>query len=115
MLRCNGVDRGCNITLLRKQANVRVVFYCKKVWRTFLNEGKQMMAQKAGASSARQTTWKSIDWPHVEKQVEKLQMRIAKATMKKRFGKVKSLNPNRYVASTFQRRTANKGLLVFQP
>jgi RNA-directed DNA polymerase len=51
----------------------------------------QMMVSKASASSSRSESWKAIDWTHVEKQVEKLQMRIAKATKEKRFGKVRSL------------------------
>ena len=35
--------------------------------------------------------WSSIDWQKVEKEVRKLQMRIAKATEQKQYGKVKSL------------------------
>lgn len=36
MPRCNGADTGCNISRLRKQAHVRLVFHCKKIWRTLL-------------------------------------------------------------------------------
>jgi RNA-directed DNA polymerase len=35
--------------------------------------------------------WNAIDWPTIEKQVLRLQMRIAKATREGRWGKVKSL------------------------
>lgn len=32
-----------------------------------------------GASSASKLTWDIINWPHVSKEVKRLQMRIAKA------------------------------------
>jgi hypothetical protein len=35
MPRCNGEDTGFNVTRLRKQAHVRLVFRCKIIWRTF--------------------------------------------------------------------------------
>ena len=44
-----------------------------------------------GAPAAKFETWEDIDWPQVEKQVRRLQMRIAKATRDRKFGKVKSL------------------------
>lgn len=54
--------------------------------------GKQMTANKAaGAPSNKQQKWKDLNWPHIEAQVKRLQMRIAKATREKRFGKVKAL------------------------
>ena len=43
-----------------------------------------------GASSAA-LTWEAIDWPSAEKQVRRLQMRIAKATREGRWSKVKAL------------------------
>ena len=43
-----------------------------------------------GASSAA-LTWDAIDWQTAEKQVRRLQMRIAKATREGRWGKVKAL------------------------
>ncbi|HCA3884011.1 TPA: group II intron reverse transcriptase/maturase [Salmonella enterica] len=45
---------------------------------------------QAGASS-RVTQWDTIDWQTIEQQVLRLQMRIAKATRERRWGKVKSL------------------------
>lgn len=44
-----------------------------------------------GASSACQTDWNAIDWMKVEKQVRRLQMRIAKAVREGRHGKAKAL------------------------
>jgi RNA-directed DNA polymerase len=46
------------------------------------NEEKQMTAVQlvlAGASSASNGNWLTIDWKHVAKEVKRLQMRIAKA------------------------------------
>jgi RNA-directed DNA polymerase len=81
----------------------------------FLREEKQMMVnKKASASSSGFNSWKTINWDDVEKQVEKLQMRIAKATMEKKFGKVKSLQwllSHSYYAKllAIRRVTENKG------
>jgi RNA-directed DNA polymerase len=44
-----------------------------------------------GASPAVSTTWANIKWPAVEKNVKRLQMRIAKAIRSERFGKAKAL------------------------
>ena len=46
-----------------------------------------MMVSDTSASSA----WNMINWNTVEFQVKQLQMRIAKATQEKRYGKVKAL------------------------
>ena len=55
------------------------------------NEEKQMTAiNLAGASSAL-TSWLAIDWKAVEGNVRKLQVRIAKESSEKKYGKVKSL------------------------
>jgi hypothetical protein len=56
-------------------------------------EGKQMTATAKtllGASST-VTNWDAIKWRAIERQVKRLQMRIAKATREGRWGKVKSL------------------------
>lgn len=58
--------------------------------------------------------WSSIDWQKVEKEVRKLQMRIAKATEQKQYGKVKSLQwilTHSYNAKLLavKRVTSNKG------
>lgn len=44
-----------------------------------------------GASSAFPMTWSAIKWRTVKSHVRRLQMRIAKATREKRYGKVKAL------------------------
>jgi RNA-directed DNA polymerase len=44
-----------------------------------------------GASPACGETWSQINWLHVEQQVRRLQMRIAKAIQQERYGKAKSL------------------------
>lgn len=50
-----------------------------------------MTLSLTGASSASKQTWESINWPHVNKEVKRMQMRIAKAVREKRYGKVKAL------------------------
>tara|TARA_R110002124_G_scaffold280603_1_gene454012 strand:+ start:7393 stop:7959 length:567 start_codon:yes stop_codon:yes gene_type:complete len=58
--------------------------------------------------------WNSIDWNIIENQVRRLQMRIAKATREKRFGKVRALQwllTKSYNAKllAIKRVTSNKG------
>ena len=50
-----------------------------------------MMISKEISASSDGTQWQSIDWKSAEAHVLKLQMRIAKATREKKYGKVKSL------------------------
>ena len=45
----------------------------------------------AGAASALDLAWKTINWDQAGKIVRRLQMRIAKATRERRYGKVKAL------------------------
>ncbi|MCK4507062.1 MAG: group II intron reverse transcriptase/maturase [Desulfuromonadales bacterium] len=45
----------------------------------------------AGAPSACLQEWDQVDWPQVQKQVSRLQVRIAKAVREKRWGKVAAL------------------------
>jgi RNA-directed DNA polymerase len=57
-------------------------------------EEKQMTAVNiilTGASSASNSTWYTINWGQVGKQVKRLQMRIAKAARENRHGRVKAL------------------------
>ncbi|MDH5217244.1 MAG: group II intron reverse transcriptase/maturase [Gammaproteobacteria bacterium] len=49
------------------------------------------MTVLTGAPLTCADNWKSIDWPLVETQVKRLQMRIAKAVQENRFGKAKAL------------------------
>ena len=44
-----------------------------------------------GASSASKSTWQTISWNQVDKEVKRLQMRIAKAASENRYGRVKTL------------------------
>jgi RNA-directed DNA polymerase len=56
--------------------------------------GTQMTAQAmpgAGAPRAPELTWDTIDWPHANSNVRRLQVRIAKAYREGKHGKVKSL------------------------
>jgi RNA-directed DNA polymerase len=58
------------------------------------NEEKQMTAIQlvlTGASSASYQNWLTINWERVIKEVQRLQMRIAKAVREKRYGKVRAL------------------------
>jgi RNA-directed DNA polymerase len=58
------------------------------------HEGKQMtLAAQAnsGAPSTKQVLWSDIEWHSIEKQVNRLQMRIAKAIRERRYGKAKAL------------------------
>ncbi|WFU13350.1 group II intron reverse transcriptase/maturase (plasmid) [Rhizobium sp. CB3090] len=48
-------------------------------------------ASMAGASSHEAQMWDQANWPHIEAIVERLQVRIAKATREGRWGKVKAL------------------------
>lgn len=50
-----------------------------------------MSLSSTGASSASKMTWDTINWPHVNREVKRLQMRIAKAVRENRHSKVKAL------------------------
>jgi RNA-directed DNA polymerase len=49
------------------------------------------ISSTAGASSHKAQMWDQADWSHMEATVKRLQVRIAKATRKGRWGKVKAL------------------------
>ena len=48
-------------------------------------------ASNAGASSPAAQKWDQANWPHIEAEVKRLQMRIAKAVQEGRWGKAKAL------------------------
>ena len=50
-----------------------------------------MTTTAVGAPSASMDDWNAIDWRHVATEVQRLQIRIAKAVREKRWGKVKAL------------------------
>lgn len=59
-----------------------------------MKEGRQMttrFSKSVGAPSTGNSDWDTLNWGLLEKQVLRLQMRIAKATREGRHGKVKSL------------------------
>ena len=51
--------------------------------------GKQKIAEMAGAPTDDAKKWQSIDWKNAERQVRRLQVRIAKAVQGNRWNKVK--------------------------
>lgn len=66
------------------------------------------------SSTAKQTTWRSIDWKTARREVRRLQMRIAKAVQEGKHGKVKSLQwilTHSFYAKALavKRVTSNKG------
>jgi RNA-directed DNA polymerase len=54
-------------------------------------EEQQMTVVKTGAPPPLAQQWKSYDWKQAEKEVKRLQMRIAKAVRERQFNKVKAL------------------------
>ena len=51
-----------------------------------------MTAKKlTGAPTTKETSWKAVDWNKAESEVNRLQMRIAKAVKEKRYGKARAL------------------------
>jgi len=52
---------------------------------------KQMTAEKAGALKDDAKKWNSIDWKEAQREIRRLQVRIAKAVKENRWNKVKSL------------------------
>ena len=53
--------------------------------------GKQKTANRAGAPIDDAKKWNSIDWKYAQRQVRRLQVRIAKAVKENRWSKVKAL------------------------
>jgi hypothetical protein len=52
---------------------------------------EQMTAEKAGALRDDAGKWSSIDWKEAQREIRRLQVRIAKAVKENRWNKVKSL------------------------
>jgi RNA-directed DNA polymerase len=58
------------------------------------NEEEKQMTTTANpliGASSKTAQWNAVDWEHLGRQVQRLQMRIAKATREQRWGKVKAL------------------------
>ena len=74
-----------------KGANFRLVSLCKRTCGTTVRESRQMAVMKmTGATSDGEVDWHSVNWAVAHQTVRRLQMRIAKATREKRWGKVKT-------------------------
>jgi RNA-directed DNA polymerase len=89
---CNGADRGCNITPLRKQADFQLVRVDERAYRNFAGG----IANERGAIYAcrlrpLEAQWEQVNWSQCEFKVKRLQARIVKATQEGRHGKVKAL------------------------
>ena len=79
-----------------------------------MKKRKQMTAQKAGALGDSAGWWNSIDWKKAQREVRRLQVRIAKAVKENRWNRVRSLQ--HLVTHSFyakllavKRVTSNKG------
>lgn len=96
---CNGWDTGSEIARRESEQTSTRSFMVRKLEESF-NMGKQMTANEsearartcdAGAPLHDGQKWDQSDWIHVESEVRRLQVRIAKATREGRWGKVKVL------------------------
>jgi RNA-directed DNA polymerase len=56
-----------------------------------MRQSKMTTAEAVGAASSEAKEWHAIDWPTIERNVRRLQVRIAKATKEGRWGKVQAL------------------------
>ena len=94
MAHCNGEHRGSKFALARKGADLFQVFHGKiggipvnDLYST--TEGKTSEKQSDEAKLGAQ--WKSIDWRRAEREVNRLQVRIVKATQQSDYNAVKRL------------------------
>lgn len=94
MAHCNGEHRGSKFALARKGADLFQVFHGKMggipvndLYST--TEGKTSEKQSDEAKLGAQ--WKSIDWRRAEREVNRLQVRIVKATQQNDYNAVKRL------------------------
>lgn len=80
----------------RKRADFRAVIHGERIVTQPLDEEKQMTASdthvsEAGASSHAAQKWDQANWPTIDAEVKRLQMRIAKAVREGRWGKANAL------------------------
>ena len=94
MAHCNGEHRGSKFALARKGADLFQVFHGKiggipvnDLYST--TEGKTSEKQSDEAKLGAQ--WKSIDWRRAKREVNRLQVRIVKATQQNDYNAVKRL------------------------
>ncbi|MBY8047865.1 reverse transcriptase N-terminal domain-containing protein [Vibrio fluvialis] len=88
-LHCNDAD--IDLCLITKVSPLPTGLPLRENLKNFIQGEKQMVISKEISASSDGDQWQSIDWKSVEVHVLKLQMRIAKATREKKYGKVKSL------------------------
>ena len=88
-LHCNDVDT--DSCLITKVSPLPTGLPLRESLKNFIQGEKQMVISKEISASSDGAQWQSIDWKSVEAHVLKLQMRIAKATREKKYGKVNSL------------------------
>ena len=88
-LHCNDADTGS--CLITKVSPLPTGLPLRESLKNFIQGEKQMVISKEISASSDGAQWQSIDWKSAEAHVLKLQMRIAKATREKKYGKVKSL------------------------
>src|SRR4030088_519 len=102
---CNGPDRGCatagNITPRESEQTSARCLNARRAGQA-PKEAEQMTGAHVphrrtrsggapGAAPQRRHGWNQIDWERAEREVKRLQQRIAKATMAGRWGKVRAL------------------------
>jgi hypothetical protein len=86
------LDRGSNFALIRKDADLLMVFYCMKGGKLLNVSISTLSTQDKKLTDAQLfQKRKTIDWNQVEKSVNKLQTRITKAVMKNKWNHVKRL------------------------
>jgi RNA-directed DNA polymerase len=96
---CNGADTGCDITRRESEQTSARSFMARELDQS-MNAGKQMtgagtssqeQAPTTGAPARPETAWLQADWAHITTEVNRLQVRLAKATQAGRWGKVQAL------------------------
>src|ERR1700694_4371226 len=117
-LLCNGADTGCVSCRphhrTRKRAHFPEALHARKRGQSAHEAMQMTTAQAVGAVSGEAKEWYAIDWPTIERNVRRLQVRIAQATKEGRWGKVRALQ--RLLTHSFsgkvlavRRVTENKG------
>src|ERR1700736_205974 len=94
-LLCNGAGTGCVSCRphhrTRKRAHFPEALHARERGKS-AHEAKQMTTAKTvGAVSSEAAEWYAIDWPAIQHNVRRLQVRIAQATKVGRWGKVRAL------------------------
>jgi hypothetical protein len=93
---CNGADIGCGggIDNITGRESELTSCWCSssRPLEEPMNEAKQMTtAQAVGAVSREAAEWYAIDWPTMNRNVRRLQVRIVQATKESRWGRVRAL------------------------